>query len=143
MVSDTVPLTRRRALQLASSLVAVGGAAAGAQAADAFGFVPDLTFEGLLADVPPELEQEVLAVVREGLANIERHACASDAYVRVSTVDDLVVTIQDNGVGLDSQVCRRGLVNLESRALAHGGTFSATRRSPTGTHLRWRVPLHS
>ena len=114
-----------------------------AQAADAFGFVPDLTFEGLLADVPPELEQEVLAVVREGLANIERHACASDAYVRVSTVDDLVVTIQDNGVGLDSQVCRRGLVNLESRALAHGGTFSATRRSPTGTHLRWRVPLHS
>lgn len=105
------------------------------------GYVPDLAFEGMLSEVPPHLEQDVVAVVREGLSNVVRHSRASDAQVRVSTTDGLVVTIQDNGVGLGAPVRHSGLGNLEGRATAHGGTFSLSAREPNGTLLRWRVPL--
>ncbi len=105
------------------------------------GYVPDLTFTGQLSEVPPELEHDVVAVVREGLSNIVRHSQASDAQVRVSTVDGLVVTIEDNGVGIGPEASLRGLANLQNRAAAHDGAFSVSSRIPSGTLLRWRVPL--
>lgn len=111
------------------------------QFAEHSGFVPDLAFEGTLGEVPPHLEQDVVAVVREGLSNIMRHSRARDAQVRVSTLDGLVVTIQDDGVGVTDRGGRSGLENLANRAAAHGGTFSISARAPNGTLLRWRVPL--
>ncbi len=110
------------------------------RAAEGFGFVPDVTYESL-ADVPPELEADVLAVVREALANILRHARAGDAHVSVSAVDDLVVQVLDDGVGIDDSTARSGLSNLRDRAIARGGTCEVIRRSPRGTELTWRVPL--
>ncbi len=56
-------------------------------AAAACGFVPDLSLEGRLGDIPPDLEFEVLAVVREGLSNMVRHAHATDASVAVRVTD--------------------------------------------------------
>ncbi len=112
-----------------------------AQFAANAGYVPDLAIEGLLSEVPPHLEQDVVAVVREGLSNIVRHSGATDAQVRVSTLEGLVVTIQDNGVGVSERRTRSGLENLGSRAAGHGGTFSLSARTPSGTLLRWRVPL--
>ena len=79
--------------------------------------------------------------MREGLSNIVRHSRARDAQVRVSTLDGLVVTIQDDGVGVTDRGGRSGLENLAHRAAAHGGTFSISARTPNGTLLRWRVPL--
>lgn len=76
------------------------------------GYVPDLTFTGQLSEVPTGLEHDVVAVVREGLSNIVRHSQASDAQVRVSTVDGLVVTIEDNGVGIGPEASLRGLAQL-------------------------------
>lgn len=113
----------------------VEGAAAG------LGFVPDVTFEGLLGDVPVALEAEVLAVVREALANVARHAQATDADVRVSTLDGLAITVRDNGIGMNPEQARSGLVNLRDRAEGRGGTFALTRRDPLGTQLVWTVPL--
>lgn len=112
-----------------------------AQFAQNAGYVPDLTFTGQLSEVPPELEQDVVAVVREGLSNIVRHSGAGDAQVSVSTVDGLVVTIEDDGVGIPPEAAHRGLANLQNRAGAHGGAFSVSARIPSGTLLRWRVPL--
>lgn len=108
----------------------------------AFGFVPDVSFEGRLSDIPETLVPDVVAVVREALANVARHARATDARVRVSnTGDDLVVTVVDNGVGLRQDADRSGLANLAGRATRHGGTFEATSTQPSGTLLRWSVPL--
>lgn len=111
------------------------------RATSAFGFVPDVTFEGLLADIPAELETDVVAVVREALSNVARHAHATDAHVRVSTVDDLVITVLDNGVGVPRNVARSGLANLEERARCHAGTFEVAALVPSGTQVRWSVPL--
>ncbi|MDO5626950.1 MAG: GAF domain-containing sensor histidine kinase [Mobilicoccus sp.] len=108
----------------------------------AFGFVPDMNFEGRLADLPEQLVPDVVAVVREALANVARHARATDARVQVSRgEDELVVTIVDNGVGLRDTSDRSGLDNLAERAERHGGTFEATSTEPSGTRLRWAVPL--
>lgn len=111
------------------------------RAAEGFGFVPDLTIEGLLADIPFEFEPDVVAVVREGLSNSVRHARAADAQVRVSTVDDLVITIRDNGIGAGWEAARSGLINLHDRARARGGSLQVTMLEPSGTQVLWRVPL--
>ncbi|WP_312720652.1 GAF domain-containing sensor histidine kinase [Mobilicoccus sp.] len=108
----------------------------------AFGFVPDVSFEGRLSDIGPDLVPDVVAVVREALSNVARHARATDARVRVvNTGDDLVVTVVDNGVGLRRDADRSGLANLAGRAACHGGSFSATSTEPSGTMIRWSVPL--
>jgi len=106
------------------------------------GFAPGVSVEGRLADVNPSLRFDVLAVVREGLANVARHAHASWADVLVA-VDDASVTVEitDNGVGVDLHQARSGLVNLGERAAAASGTFDVRRADPDGTLLRWRAPL--
>lgn len=109
-------------------------------ASEGFGFVPDVAFEGL-GDIPFEYEADVLAVVRETLSNIVRHAQASDAHVSVSAVDDIVVTVRDNGIGIPDGAARSGLVNLRERAQSRGGTCHATALEPSGTEVSWRVPL--
>lgn len=111
------------------------------RAAEGFGFEPDMTIEGLLADIPFEYEADVVAVVREGLSNGIRHARAGDARVRVSTLDDLVITIRDDGLGTRWEAARSGLLNLRERALARGGSFRLEAVEPSGTELVWRVPL--
>lgn len=113
------------------------------RAADSCGFVPDLTIEGTLADVPTELEHDVVAVVTEALSNMVRHSRATCAEVHIATHDDLIVTVVDDGIGIGADDPHSGLVNLEERALAYGGTFSVSARHPRGTLLRWRVPLYA
>lgn len=110
-------------------------------AADAGGFVPDLSIEGRLREVPPELEYDVLAVVREGLSNMVRHSGAGDASVAVQVLDEIVITIADDGVGVGDSNVRSGLANLAERARVHQGSFTVFRGVPQGTVLRWRVPL--
>lgn len=109
-------------------------------ASEGFGFVPDVSL-GALADIPFEYEADVLAVVREALSNIVRHAHATDAHVSVSAVDDIVVTVRDNGIGIPADAGRSGLVNLRERAHARGGTCQATALQPRGTEVAWRVPM--
>ncbi|WP_074788470.1 GAF domain-containing sensor histidine kinase [Austwickia chelonae] len=109
-------------------------------ASEGFGFVPDVSFEAL-GDIPFEYEADVLAVVREALSNIVRHARATDAHVSVAAVDDIVITVRDNGIGIPEGAGRSGLVNLRERAEARGGTCFASPLDPNGTEVLWRVPL--
>ncbi|GMA39392.1 GAF domain-containing sensor histidine kinase [Mobilicoccus caccae] len=111
------------------------------RAAVAFGFVPDVSFEGRLADIPDEFVADVVAVVREALSNVAKHAQATDAKVQVVCGDDLIVTVVDNGVGLRRDADRSGLANLAGRATKHGGTFQAVPVEPSGTLIRWAIPL--
>jgi len=101
-----------------------------------------VSVDGRLVDVSPSLRFDVLAVVREGLSNVARHAQASWADVKVM-VDDSTVTVEisDNGVGVDPRQARSGLVNLGERAAAASGTFDVRRADPDGTLLRWQAPL--
>jgi len=98
--------------------------------------------------VDPALTSDVVAVVREGLANAARHAHASSVTVRVSVRGDgplgvVLVEVQDDGTGLPARRARSsGTGNLASRARQHRGTFSlGVPPDGRGTLLSWEAPL--
>lgn len=108
----------------------------------ALGFHAGIEFEGQLdLLVPPAMADDMVAVVREALSNVARHARASSVHVRVSLVGALVsIEVTDNGRGIGSPTRISGLSNLRHRAETHGGTLEIT-DPPTGTRLRWTALL--
>lgn len=106
------------------------------------GFAPALRMSGLLDSLPDDLGNDVVAVLRESLTNVARHARAGSVEVDVAAADDeLTVDVRDDGVGPGSPGRRSGLRNLQRRAEHHGGGFDLRSRQPAGTWLHWSVPL--
>jgi signal transduction histidine kinase len=109
--------------------------------AASLGYTPELVLEGDWTELDPRLANDLLAVVREGLSNVSRHAQASAATVRLSVGSSLSLTITDDGVGIGAVDRRSGLANLERRATVRSGTFRVEPVEPSGTRLSWVVPL--
>jgi signal transduction histidine kinase len=105
------------------------------------GFAPSLTIHGSPADVPEAVAADLLAVVREGLSNVARHARAGAAEVVVDVSDELRVHVRDDGSGLTGDPARSGLDNLARRADHLGGRLEVHARATGGTDLEWQVPL--
>ncbi|WJK44091.1 GAF domain-containing sensor histidine kinase [Solwaraspora sp. WMMA2056] len=112
-------------------------------AADGLGFRPALELSGPVdSAVPDPVRPDLLAVLREALSNVVRHARASRVLVQVRVLDGHVeLTVADDGVGVDPAAARGGLVNMRQRAEQHGGTFTIATADPRGTLLTWTVPL--
>lgn len=113
----------------------------------ALGFRPSLRFDGPVdSAVPTSVAQHLLAVLREALANVARHADAHVVEVEL-TVDPtrarVELRVDDDGRGLSDQpgAGGRGLRNMESRARALGGALVVSPRGGGGTGLRWGAPL--
>jgi signal transduction histidine kinase len=83
---------------------------------------------------------DVSAVIREGLSNAARHACASAVSVEVFIGPRIEVVVTDDGTGLGKSDRRSGLANLAGRAKARGGTCETQPVQPHGTRLSWSVP---
>ena len=84
----------------------------------------------------------VLAVLREALTNVVRHAGASKTEVTLEvSTDALTLTVADDGQGLTpaSGSGGRGLANLAARAQDLGGWFDLSSGSDGGTVLRWHI----
>ncbi|MFE1166236.1 GAF domain-containing protein [Nocardiopsis sp. NPDC058789] len=118
--------------------------------AHSLGCHPGVSLDGPIdASVPDEVGEQLLAVLGEGLTNVARHARATEVHVSVTVEEQsstgrpttLVLTVTDNGVGLPEGGRRSGLRNLDQRAQALGGGFSAGRGEDGGTVLVWRVPV--
>jgi signal transduction histidine kinase len=101
--------------------------------------------DALVAD---EIADDVVAVVREGLANAARHAKAQSVRVRIQVVGEapngeIRIEVVDDGVGIPDSLSRRsGTNNLAARARQYYGRFSISPAEDGGTHLRWAVPLN-
>jgi signal transduction histidine kinase len=91
------------------------------------------------ADLPPGLVHDVVAVVRELLTNVVRHAAASRVTVEVLVDGEVAVVVTDDGRGMPSVTARSGLDNLVDRAERRGGRMVVT-AGPPGTSVRWAVP---
>ena len=113
------------------------------QAVSTLGFVPSLRFDGLIDTlVPDRLSDQVVAVLREALSNVARHARARRVEVVLAVRGDMVVlSVDDDGVGITESGRRSGLRNMEVRAKASGGRLMLSGREPSGTHVEWQVPL--
>jgi signal transduction histidine kinase len=108
------------------------------------GFEPVIRFDGPIdAAVDDSLADELLAVLREALTNVSKHAKASSAEVSVEARDSMLTArVTDNGVGYrGDSATGRGVVNLRVRATRLDGDFEIAEMSSGGTMLTWRVPL--
>lgn len=96
-----------------------------------------------------DLGDDVVAVVREGLSNIARHARATAGAVTVDvrgagSSGRVTVSIEDDGRGIDPERTRNsGLANMTERARRHGGTFDIGPGSGgRGARITWSTPLN-
>lgn len=113
--------------------------------AETFKEPPRVSFAGAVdLMVPTAIVDDLIAVVREGLANIARHANARDTAISI-TVDHgvLTVVIEDDGdgIGPGRSHVNGGTANLSDRATRRGGSFKVSPRKPRGTTLKWTVPI--
>lgn len=109
---------------------------------EVLGFTPGIAFSGPVEEAASEdITAHLIAVVREALSNIARHAHASAAELSLRADDDLVLVVSDNGAELGEVTRRSGLRNMRQRAEALGGTFSVANRRGGGTQVEWHVPI--
>jgi PAS domain S-box-containing protein len=115
-----------------------------AESSEQLGFTPRLAFRGPVeAAVSDELESQLVSVLREALSNVARHAKASSVdVVLVAAEGSVTISIADDGVGVPEGLSAgHGLENMGTRAAQLGGELVVSRRSPSGTLLRWQVPI--
>jgi len=96
----------------------------------------------------PNEEIHVLQVVREALSNVVSHAQASRAEVRLDydANGDVVVLVEDNGIGIPDEAERRhhyGLAIMNERAHSLGGSITIMHHPEGGTrvHIVF-TPIH-
>ncbi len=127
------PSVRRRILDLLDELGPL------------FAHRPRLVFSGAIdLVVTAPLAEDLVAVVREGLTNVLRHAGTQATVVSVSVsvaVDTLTIEVSDNGVGLSGSERCSGVANLRARAERWQGMAALTDRIPSGTQLHWTARL--
>ena len=112
-------------------------------AAATLGFRPVLDTVGPVdSAIPDDIVPELTAVLHEALSNISRHARATSARVTLRvTEDEVVLQVEDDGVGIDPDRARGGVVNMRERAHDLGGSFEIGPRPGGGTTLCWQIPL--
>ena len=130
------------------------------EAAATLGHTPALRFSGPIdsltaTELPAGLIDDLVAVLRESLTNVARHARARRVEVDLSIGEPagpgseavagsgpwLTLLISDDGIGIAPTGRRSGLANLQRRAERHGGTMSLEGGRPRGTRVRWSVPV--
>ena len=99
----------------------------------------DIRIRGGVDDLPRALAPDLLAVVRELVTNVVRHASASRVTVTVSAEEEVRIVVSDDGGGLPEVTVRSGLANLADRAERRGGRLAIS-SGPSGTEVAWTVP---
>jgi signal transduction histidine kinase len=109
------------------------------------GFAPVVRTHGPVDTAVPEaLREHLLAVCREALSNIARHARATHVAVElVVEGDEVSLMVQDDGVGLGAGATHSGLRNALERARALGGDLKLEDAVPRGLRFTWWAPLSS
>jgi signal transduction histidine kinase len=101
--------------------------------------------------VSGEFRRNVYLAVKEALHNIVKHSQAQEVYMRMEVIPstpsgrrDLVIVLQDDGIGFDRAVIRpyaNGLQNMERRIGELGGTLVIESNPGSGTKLTISAPL--
>lgn len=112
------------------------------EVAETGGFESRVRFDGPVETLDPVIAEHLVPVVREAVTNAVRHSGGSTVRVSVSVGDDVVVSVVDDGRGVEGEVIGgRGTTNLAERAAELGGTSELRAGDAGGTELRWVVPV--
>ncbi len=92
-------------------------------------------------------EVQLMRIIQEALANVRKHAGASQAWIRIAEGDGMIeAVVEDNGVGFEpsslarSAFPRFGLATMRERAEAAGGTLTVESKPGGGTRIIARLP---
>ena len=109
----------------------------------ALGLSPTVQLRGDLGSVKGEWRHHLVAIVRELLSNIARHAQASHVEILVEVGEAIWVRVGDDGIGFDPARLRdgRGVRNVTQRASALGGSLLIHARPEGGTVVECLLPL--
>ncbi len=104
----------------------------------------DAVVTGTVVPVPAEVDNAVLRVAGEALANVERHAAARRVGVTLSFMHgELALDVRDDGTGIagPAPAGRFGLDGMRRRAERLGGDLVVESGPGRGTAVRLRVPV--
>lgn len=112
--------------------------------------VCDLELDGDFSGLVEPLTITLYRIVQEALTNIANHAQASHANVWLRRVpgeaavpEHLLLTVQDNGKGLDPRLPLKGLgmLGMRERVIASGGEFMSNSAPGQGVCIEIRLPV--
>jgi two-component system, NarL family, nitrate/nitrite sensor histidine kinase NarX len=98
------------------------------------------------ADLPPEIQAQLMRIVQEALSNIRKHAQASQVAIEWFIRDgEFWLEIQDDGLGFSpedvSGAAQHGLRGIRERSDLIGAEFQVISRPGEGTIVRLRLPM--
>jgi signal transduction histidine kinase len=113
------------------------------------GIPASTTVTGEAFGLHPEGEVTLLRSAQEALANVRRHAGASQVQVTLSYLPDLVMLdVRDDGVGMDPAALPRrhveggfGLEAMRQRAERAGGRLTVESTPGEGTAIAVALPV--
>ena len=99
--------------------------------------------------LPLKVQIALLRICQESLTNVRRHAGATEVAVGLAFLPGSVqLQVRDNGTGLEPRKAAEsgrggsfGLIGMEQRARALGGSFSVTSKPGEGTLIEVRLPI--
>jgi signal transduction histidine kinase len=95
--------------------------------------------QGVIVD--DSVHDAFMRIVREAVSNAIRHGHARSVQVRLARADELVLCVEDDGVGLGAGPGPGfGLISMRERAHALGGTLDVAPRRPHGVRVEVRLP---
>ncbi len=104
----------------------------------------NLTVDGELRDVPAQTALNCYRILRECLANVLKHAHASEVQVSLRFREGaLALRVEDNGRGFDPVLAPGGygLGNIQDRAAALGGSATVDAAPGRGTRVTVSLPV--
>jgi signal transduction histidine kinase len=92
--------------------------------------------------VTGEIRRNIFLTVKEALHNLVKHAQADNVKIDISVERNILITIADNGIGIDQDNIRpfsNGITNMQKRIHEIGGTLEI--KNSSGTKVCINVPV--
>jgi len=113
------------------------------------------SFDGNMGELNEEINISLYRIVQEGLTNIVKHAEANTVKISISVTETLssdkktshhnhvILTLEDDGRGFDTDSVRPGLglLGMQERAEALNGTFTMLSKPGAGLKIKILIPL--
>lgn len=136
VAQDSLPTRLSQAVERSSRVATTGHAAAG-----------QVRIGGIYRPLQASIENEILRIAGEALANVNRHSGATTAEVALLyESDQLQLRVSDNGVGFDPDAVAStgghfGLQGMRERTATIGATLSIVSSPGAGTTITLDLPL--
>ena len=96
-------------------------------------------------NLPLRVEAEMYRIAQEALANIRRHARATEVEIVLRrTPREIVLAVRDDGIGFEPRrvgAGHHGVLGMRERAKLLGGQLRVGSRPGKGTSITARIPL--